>query len=33
MLKKIWFRFFPRPMTEEQRRWAVLLAVTCERVR
>jgi hypothetical protein len=33
MLVKIWQSFFPKPLTEEQRRWAVLFAVSCERVR
>jgi len=33
MLKKIWNAFFPKLMTEEQRRWATLLVVSCERVR
>lgn len=33
MLVKIFRAFFPKPMTEEERRWAVLLAVSCERVR
>ena len=25
--------FFPKPLTEQERRWATLLAVTVERVR
>jgi hypothetical protein len=33
MLKKIWNAWFPKPPTEEQKRWAVLLVVSCERVR
>ena len=33
MLKQIWNRLFPRPLTDEQRRWATILAVSCERVR
>ena len=33
MLKKIWNAWFPKPLTEKQKRWAVLLAVSCERVR
>ena len=33
MLKHIWNMIFPKPLTEEQKRWAVLLAVSCERVR
>jgi hypothetical protein len=33
MLKKIWNAWFLKPLTEEQKRWAVLLAVSCERVR
>lgn len=33
MLKKIWNTFFKKPLTEEEKRWAVLLAVSCERVR
>lgn len=33
MLVKIFRVFFPKPMTEEERRWATVLAVSCERVR
>lgn len=33
MLVKIFRAFFPKPLTEEQRRWAVLFAVSCERVK
>jgi hypothetical protein len=33
MLVKIFRVFFPKPMTEEERRWAVLLAVSCVRVK
>ena len=33
MLVKIFRVFFPKPMTEEQRRWATVLAVSCERVK
>jgi hypothetical protein len=33
MLKKIWNAWFPKPLTEEQKRWATILAVSCERVR
>jgi hypothetical protein len=33
MLVKIFRVFFPKPMTEKERRWATLLAVSCERVR
>jgi hypothetical protein len=33
MLVKIFRAFFPKPMTEEERRWAVLFAVSCVRVK
>ena len=33
MLKKIWNTWFPKPLTEDERRWATVLAVSCERVR
>ena len=33
MLVKIFRAFFPKPLTEAERRWATLLAVSCERVR
>ena len=33
MLVKIWNVFFPKPMTKEERRWATVLAVSCERVK
>ena len=33
MLKAIYRWLFPKPLTEAERRWAVLLAVSCERVR
>jgi len=33
MLAKILRAFFPKPMTEDERRWATVLAVSCERVR
>ena len=33
MFQNIYRWFFLKPMTEEQKRWAVLLAVSCERVR
>jgi len=33
MLKKIWNAWFPKPLTEEQKRLAVLLAVSCMRVK
>jgi len=33
MLKKIFNLFFGKPMTEAERRWATILAVSCERVR
>jgi hypothetical protein len=33
MLVKIFRVFFPKPMTEEERRWATVLAMSCERVR
>jgi hypothetical protein len=33
MLVKIFRAFFPKPLTETERRWATLLAVSCERVR
>ena len=33
MLVKIFRAFFPKPMTEEERRWAVLLAVSCVRIK
>ena len=33
MLVKIWRLFFPKQMTETERRWATLLTVSCERVK
>jgi hypothetical protein len=33
MLVKIFRAFFPKPLTEDERRWATVLAVSCERVR
>jgi hypothetical protein len=33
MFIKILKLFFPKPLTEHERRWATLLAVTVERVR
>jgi hypothetical protein len=33
MILKILRAFFPKPMTEDERRWATVLAVSCERVR
>jgi hypothetical protein len=33
MLTKILNVLFPKPLTEEQKRWATILAVSCERVR
>jgi hypothetical protein len=33
MILKIFRAFFPKPMTEDERRWATVLAVSCERVR
>jgi len=33
MLNRLFRYFFPKPLTEAERRWAVLLAVSCERVK
>ena len=33
MLKKIFNLFFGKPMTESERRWATVLAVSCVRVK
>jgi hypothetical protein len=33
MLVKIFRAFFPKPLTEDERRWATVLAVSCVRVR
>jgi hypothetical protein len=33
MLVKIFRAFFTKPLTEEQRRWATVLAVSCVRVK
>lgn len=33
MLKRLFRYFFPKPLTEAERRWATLLALSCERVR
>lgn len=33
MLQRVWNLFFGKPMTEEERRWATILAVSVERVR
>jgi hypothetical protein len=33
MFMKILKLFFGKPMTETERRWATILAVSCERVR
>jgi hypothetical protein len=33
MILRLWRVFFLKPLTEHERRWATLLAVTVERVR
>ena len=33
MILRLLRAFFPKPLTEHERRWATLLAVTVERVR
>ena len=33
MLVKIFRAFFPKPLTEDERRWATVLAVSCVRVK
>jgi hypothetical protein len=33
MIKKILNVLFPKVLTEEEKRWATILAVSCERVR